>query len=84
MERGGASAAVHADLALIWVNDSVSRMENRARDAIAHMATGDDLKMQLGLARKMLRWSPLETIAMRRRIAARLGAVGTYPALIAK
>jgi hypothetical protein len=81
--RGGAGAAVHADLALVWVNDSVARMENRARDAVAHMATGDELKLQLGLARKMLRWTPLDTVAMRRRLAARLGTVGNYPALIA-
>ncbi len=81
--RGGAAAAVHADLALTWVNDSVARMENRARDAIAHMASGDELKLQLGLARKMLRWTPLDTVAMRRRIAARLQTVGSYPALIA-
>ena len=79
--KGG--GAVHADLALIWVNDSIARMENRARDAIAHMATGDELKMQLGLARKMLRWTPLDTVALRRRVAARLGTVGSYPALLA-
>lgn len=81
--KGGAAAAVHADLALIWVNDSVARMENRARDAVAHMASGDELKLQLGLARKMLRWTPLDTVAMRRRLAARLGTVGSYPALLA-
>lgn len=79
--KGG--GAVHADLALIWVNDSIARMENRARDAIAHLATGDELKMQLGLARKMLRWTPLDTVALRRRIATRLGTVGSYPALMA-
>ena len=73
----------HADLALIWVNDSVARMENRARDALAHMAAGDELKLQLGLARKLLRWTPLNTVDLRRRIAARLGTVGSYPALIA-
>jgi alkylation response protein AidB-like acyl-CoA dehydrogenase len=79
----GVGAQVHADLALIWVNDSVARMENRARDAIAHMASGDELKMQLGLARKMLRWTPLDTVKMRRRVAERLHAVGSYPALLA-
>jgi hypothetical protein len=79
----GAGAAVHADLALIWVNDSVARMENRARDAIAHMASGEELKMQLALARKMLRWTPLDTVTMRRRIADRLNSVGSYPALLA-
>jgi len=78
----GANAATHADLALIFVNDSVARMENRARDALAVMASGDELKMQLGLARKMLRWMPMNTIAMRRRIADRLGVVGSYSALI--
>jgi alkylation response protein AidB-like acyl-CoA dehydrogenase len=78
-----ANASTHADLALIFVNDSVARMENRARDALAAMATGDELKMQLGLARKLLRWTPLNTIALRRRIAARLGTMGNYPALIA-
>ena len=78
-----ANAGTHADLALIWVNDSVARMENRARDALAQMATGEELKMQLGLARKLLRWTPLNTIALRRKIAARLGTVGSYPALIA-
>ncbi|MBI2517969.1 MAG: acyl-CoA dehydrogenase family protein [Opitutae bacterium] len=78
-----AASTVHADLALIWVNDSVARMENRARDAVAHMATGDELKLQLGLARKLLRWTPLDTVTLRRRIATRLGVVGSYPALIA-
>ena len=58
-------------------------MENRARDALAHMAAGDELKLQLGLARKLLRWTPLNTVDLRRRIAARLGTVGSYPALIA-
>ena len=79
----GTNAGTSADLALIWVNDSVARMENRARDALARMASGDELKMQLGLARKLLRWTPLNTIALRRRIADRLGTVGSYPALIA-
>ena len=79
----GANAATHADLALIFVNDSVARMENRARDALAVMAEGDTLRMQLGLARKLLRWTPMNTIAMRRRVAVRLGAVGNYPALVA-
>jgi alkylation response protein AidB-like acyl-CoA dehydrogenase len=77
------ASPTHAELALIWINDSVARMENRARDAVAHLATGDELKLQLGLARKMLRWTPLDTVSLRRRIAARLGTVGSYPALIA-
>lgn len=79
----GPHDALHADLALTFINDSVARMENRARDALAAMARGDELKLQLGLARKMLRWMPLDTIAKRRRIARRLGEVGSYPALVA-
>lgn len=78
-----AANPVYTDLALIWVNDSVARMENRARDAIAHMAAGDELKLQLGLARKLLRWTPLDTVTLRRNVATRLDTVGSYPALIA-
>jgi len=38
---------------------------------------------QAPLARKLLRWTPLDAVSLRRRIATRLGTVGSYPALIA-
>ncbi|MDI1318973.1 MAG: acyl-CoA dehydrogenase, partial [bacterium] len=79
----GPNAATHADLALIFVNDSLARMENRARDALAALDGDGDSRRQLDLIRPLFHWTPLNAIALRRRIADRLGTVGSYPALIA-
>jgi len=77
------ASAIQADLALIWVNDSFARMGHRAREALACIAAGDELAHLLDRMGCQLQWVPLNTVAMRRRVAARLGTVGRYAALIA-
>lgn len=81
--RRNPANTTHADLALIWVNDSAARMETRAREALACIASGDELLRLLGRIGGQLRWTPRNTVVMRRRVAVRLGMVGSYPALIA-
>ena len=81
--KRGAQAATMTDLTLVFVNDSVGRMEQHARTALAAMAGGDELKSRLAAARRLLHWTPLDTVAMRRRLAARLLTVGSYEALVA-
>ena len=71
------------DLTLTFVNDAVGRMELQARQALAATAQGDELRAQLGIVRRLLRWSPLNGVALRRRIAKRLCDVGSFPALVA-
>jgi hypothetical protein len=71
------------DLALIFLNEAVGRMELTARRALTAISEGDELRAQLGILRRLLRWSPINVVALRRRIAKRLGEVGNYPALIA-
>lgn len=77
------SAPVLGDLTLIFVNDAVGRMELHARHALAATSQGDELRAQLGMVRRLLRWTPLNGVALQRRIAKRLCDVGSYPALIA-
>ena len=79
----GNPSKVMSDLTLIFLNDAVGRMEGKARQALAATSAGDELRGQLGLVRRLLRWQPLNTVALRRGIAQRLSEVGTYPALIA-
>lgn len=74
---------IQADLAVIWVNDSVGRMENRIREALAQIATGEELTRLLDRTARLLHWTPRNTVVLRRRVAARLGVVGGYAALIA-
>ena len=75
-------AAMMIDLTLSFTNDAVGRWEAQARRALSALAQGDELKAQLGIVRRLLRWTPLNGIEIQRRIATRLCEVGSYPALI--
>lgn len=79
--NGGSSAMT--DLTMVFINDAVGRMESQAKSALAATSEGDELRAQLGMVRRLLRWSPLNAVALRRRIAKRLCEVGSFPALVA-
>ena len=81
--KAGRNWAVMGDLTLSFVNSAVLRMEQQARECLAATSQGDELRAQLGVVRRLLRWSPLNGVAMHRRIAKRLCDVGSYPALVA-
>ncbi|MEK7706378.1 MAG: acyl-CoA dehydrogenase family protein, partial [Verrucomicrobiota bacterium] len=81
--KSGASAPVLSDLTLNFINDAAGRMELHARHALAATSQGDELRAQLGIVRRLLRWTPLNGVALQRRIAKRLCDVGSYPALVA-
>ncbi|MBI1842845.1 MAG: acyl-CoA dehydrogenase, partial [Verrucomicrobia bacterium] len=72
----------HATLAAIAVNDAATRMENTARATLASWAEGDELKTQLGIVKRLLRWTPLNATALKRKVAQRLSEVASYPALL--
>jgi hypothetical protein len=81
-KTSGAASAM-TDLTLIFANDAVGRLELQARRALAAVSQGDELRAQLGISRRLLRWLPLNDVAMRRRIATRLCEVGSFPSLVA-
>ncbi|MSU57117.1 MAG: acyl-CoA dehydrogenase [Pedosphaera sp.] len=81
--KSAGSAAALSDLALGFVNDAVGRMELHARHALAAVSQGDELRAQLGIVRRLMRWTPLNGVALQRRLAKRLCEVGSYPALVA-
>jgi len=81
--RAGGNTSVLADLTLSYLNAAVGRMEAQARRALAATSQGDELRAQLGILRRLLRWTPLNGVALQRRIAKRLCEVGSFPALVA-
>src|SRR6266581_2014225 len=81
--NSGAGSSTMSDLTLIFVNEAVGRMELQARRALAATSEGDELKAQLGIMRRLLRWTPVNSVALRRRVAKRLCEVGTFSALVA-
>jgi alkylation response protein AidB-like acyl-CoA dehydrogenase len=83
VRKAAGTAPAMSDLTLTFINDGVGRMELLARQALAATSQGDELRAQLGMVRRLLRWSPLNGVVLRRRIAKRLCEVGSYPALVA-
>jgi hypothetical protein len=83
VRQTGGNSSVMTDLTLVFINDAVGRLELQARQALAATTQGDELRAQLGIVRRLLRWGPLNGVALRRRLAKRLCEVGSFPALVA-
>ena len=81
MAGGGQTdrAALAADMTRIFVNDSVSLVESWAKQALAATLDGDDLRTMLAALRRFVKYAPVNTIALRRSIAARVIELERYP-----
>jgi alkylation response protein AidB-like acyl-CoA dehydrogenase len=62
-------APLHVDAARVFVNDAAMRIDAAARQALAAMSEGDTLRTMLAALRRLLKVTPVNTVAMRRRIA---------------
>src|SRR4029077_11304809 len=65
----GESASVMGDAARAFVYDAMDRIEKEARTALAASADGDTLVTQLAVLRRFAKHAPIDTIAIRRRVA---------------
>ena len=63
------AGALQADATRAFVSDAAVRIETAARSAIAAMAEGDALRTHLAALRRLLKVSPVNTVAIRRRLA---------------
>ena len=73
------TAALQADAASVFVNEAAGRIELAARGCLAAMSEGDVLRTQLAALRRLLKVTPVNTVAMRRRLADATVAKGAYP-----
>ena len=73
------TAALQADAASVYVNDAASRIEFTAKNALAAMAEGDTLRTLLAALRRLLKVTPINTVALRRKLADEATARGSYP-----
>ena len=70
--RAAASAKdrdLHETAARVFVNDSAQRLEAAARSALAGMSEGDTLRTLLAALRRVLKVTPVNTVALRRHLA---------------
>jgi alkylation response protein AidB-like acyl-CoA dehydrogenase len=66
---GNAQASLHQDAARVFVNDAAQRVEAAAKSALAATSEGDTLRTLLAALRRLMKVTPVNTIAMRRRLA---------------
>ncbi|MCR4374941.1 MAG: acyl-CoA dehydrogenase family protein [Acidobacteria bacterium] len=66
---GAPSASLHADAAAVFTHDAALRVDAAARTAIQAMTGGDTQRTMLAALRRLLKVTPVDTIAARRRIA---------------
>ena len=63
------SAALQADAARVFVNDAAMRIDGAARQALAATVEGDTLRTMLAALRRLVKLTPINTVALRRRIS---------------
>ena len=66
---GQASSELHEAAARVFVNDAAARIDASAKTALAAMADGDMLRTLLAALRRLLKVTPVNTIALRRQLA---------------
>ena len=72
-------ADLQADAATAYVNDAAMRIDVAARAALAALAEGDTLRTHLAALRRLLKVIPVNTVAIRRRLADAAVERGAYP-----
>ncbi|TRY26025.1 acyl-CoA dehydrogenase [Brevibacillus sp. LEMMJ03] len=60
------------DLATVYVHEAFDRVEAWAKEALAAMEEGDDLRMRLSILKKLTRRTPINTVHLKRVIADRV------------
>ena len=75
----GPVAKLMADATRAFTYDAMDRVEKDARTALAATSDGDTLATQLAALRRFAKHAPVDTIALRRRIAEAVLAQDRYP-----
>ncbi|MDQ3133955.1 MAG: acyl-CoA dehydrogenase family protein [Acidobacteriota bacterium] len=67
--QGEEAAARYLDMVRVFCNDAVERVEMHAKNTLAAMAEGDELRTLLAALRRFTKLTPINTVAARQRIA---------------
>ncbi len=76
--QGEKAAARYIDMTKVFCNDAIERVDARAKDTLAGMAEGDELRTLLAALRRFTKLTPVNTIAARQRIADEMIVANKY------
>jgi alkylation response protein AidB-like acyl-CoA dehydrogenase len=75
----GEEAAEHAvRMTRVFIHEAFAKIEQGAREALSAIASGDTLRTQLAVLKKLARRNPEDLIGLKRQIAAPVIEAGTY------
>jgi len=73
INKFGADKSVQKiEMTQVYVQEAFDRISNIAKNTLAAMEEGDVLRTQLSIHKKLTRYTPINTITLKRRIAARV------------
>jgi hypothetical protein len=78
-QKAGAASQPMGDAARVFAYDAMDRIEKEARTALAATSEGDTLITQLAALRRLAKHAPLDTIALRSRVADAVLVQDRYP-----
>ncbi len=67
--QGETAAERYIDMTRVFCNDAVERIEAHAKNTLAAMAEGDELRTLLAALRRFTKLTPMNTVVARQRIA---------------
>ncbi len=76
--RGETAASLAVALAQVYVMSAMERLEAASKKVIAAVAEGDMLRTQMMMLRRLLKYDPVNTIALQQQIAQKLLDTGKY------
>lgn len=77
-KRSTPRAELEVAAARVFVNDAAMRVDASARQALAAMSEGDTLRTTVAALRRLFKQMPVNTAALRRRLADETVARGGY------
>ncbi len=77
-KNGEASAKLASAMTQVYLTHGMEKIEASARKVIAAIAEGDMLRTQLALVRRLAKYEPFNTVALRQQIAQRVIEMGKY------
>ncbi len=77
--KGEAATSALIDAARVFISDAAERIDHEAKRALAAVHDGDMLSTQLAVLRRFGKRPTVDTIALRRRVAAAVQAQDRYP-----
>jgi alkylation response protein AidB-like acyl-CoA dehydrogenase len=76
--NGESGAALAIAMTRVYAAQAMERIESAARTTIAAASEGDMLRSQMAILRRLSKYEPFNTVALRQRIAEKVLESGKY------